>query len=68
MSSSCTGARKLSPIPPCINMHPGYTSWAEFRSHAGPAICFQLQTTINPCIITATTRTEALSIQPLMLL
>lgn len=65
MSSSCHWARKLgSTVPSGINMHPGYMSWVEFRSHARPAICFKLQTTINPCIITATTRTEAVSTKP----
>lgn len=69
MSSACIRDRKLLiPVPPGINMHPGYMRWVEFRSHARPAICFKLQTTINPCIITATTGTEAMSTQPLMLL
>lgn len=67
MSLSCTG-ESLRSSPPYINMHPGYMRWVEFRSHATSALCFKLQTTTNPCVTTATTRTEAVSTQPLMLL
>lgn len=62
------GQETLIPIPPGINTDPGYMRWVEFRSHARQAVCFKLQTSINPCIITPTMRMEAVLSQPLMLL
>lgn len=68
MSSLCTQARTLSPTLLGKNMHPGYISVVEFRLHADQQFVSNLQTPINPYIITAIVRMEAVSTLPLMLL